>query len=132
MEKAKRQIKGGLILDYKKISTIEAIALIVIVMINQVLISVAKDIIIDTASGAWLHTIFISILAVLLFLAMNKLFSKFLNLNIIDISNYLAGKFLKTIVCILLIGFFILSATIIIGNMCRYINVIMISMLCLF
>ena len=114
-------------MDYKKISTIEAIALIVIVMINQVLISVAKDIIIDTASGGWLHTIFISILAVLLFLVMNKLFSKFLNLNIIDISDYLAGKFLKTIVCILLIGFFILSATIIIGNMCRYINVIYLS-----
>ena len=114
-------------MDYKKISTIEAIALIVIIMVNQVLISVAKDIIIDTASGAWIHTIFISLLAILLFLAMNKLFSKFLNLSIIDISNFLAGKVLKLIVCIALIGFFILSATIIIGNMCRYIHVIYLS-----
>lgn len=118
---------GGLILDYKKICTNEAIALIVVVMINQVLLGSAKDIVMDTASSSWLHTIFISIIAIALVFIISKLFSKFINLSIIDISEYLAGSILKIIVCLGLIGFFILSAALIINHMCSCLSIIYLS-----
>lgn len=114
-------------MDYKKICTNEAIALIVIVMINQVLMGASKNIIMDTASSSWLHTIFISIIAVLLAFIICKLFSKFSNLNIIDISEYLAGPILKFLVCLGLIVFFVLSSALIINHMCNNLSIIALS-----
>lgn len=114
-------------MNQKKICTSEAIALIVVVMINQVLLGSAKDIILDTASSSWIHTIFISIITILLVFIMSKLFSKFINLGIIDISEYLAGSFLKNVVCLGLIGFFILSAALIVNHMCNCLSIIYLS-----
>ena len=55
-------------MNYKNICTAEAIAFIVVIIINQTLLGAAKDIVIDTASSAWIHTIFISIIALILVL----------------------------------------------------------------
>lgn len=114
-------------MNYKKICANEAIALIVVVMINQVLLGASKNIVIDTASSSWIHTIFISIIALLLAFSICKLFNKFLNLNIIDISEYLAGPVLKNFVCLGLIGFFLLSAALIINHMCNNLSIISLS-----
>ena len=111
-------------MNYKKICTSEAIALIVVVMINQVLLGSAKEIITDTASSAWIHTILISAIALLFTFLICKLFSKFTNLDIIDISEFLAGKVLKYIVCIGLIGFFILSASLILNHIANSLSII--------
>lgn len=114
-------------MNYQKICVSEAISLIVIIMINQVILGSAKEIVTDTASSAWLHTIFLSIIAILLAFIICKLFTKFATLDIIDISEYLGGKFLKTITSILLIGFFILSATIIIHYISTCLSIIYLS-----
>lgn len=114
-------------MNYKNICTAEAIALIVVIIINQTLLGAAKDIVIDTASSAWFHTIFISIIAIILVLLMSKLFSKFINLDIIDISEFLSGKVLKTIVCVLLIVFFVLSGSLILNHISNCLSVIYLS-----
>lgn len=114
-------------MNYKKICVNEAIALIIIIMINQVILGASKEIITDTASSAWIHTILLSIIAIVLAFIICKLFAKFINLDIIDISEYLAGNILKTIVCIVLIGFFILSATLIISHMGNCLSIIYLS-----
>ena len=54
-------------MNFKKICINEAIALFIIIIINQVILGVSKEIITDTASSAWLHTIFLSLLAFFLF-----------------------------------------------------------------
>lgn len=114
-------------MNYKKICANEAIALIVIVMINQVLLGSAKEIIIDTASSAWIHTIFISIIAIILAFIISKLFSKFVNLDIIDISEFLGNKVLKVFVCMVLIGFFILSGALILNYISSCLSIIYLS-----
>ncbi len=114
-------------MNFKKICINEAIALFIIIIINQVILGVSKEIITDTASSAWLHTIFLSLLAFFLFWIICKLFAKFINLDIIDISKFLAGNILKTIVCIALIGFFILSAALIIAHMGNCLSIIYLS-----
>lgn len=111
-------------MNYTKICKSEAITLIVVVMINQVLLGSAKEIITDTASSAWIHTILISAMAILFTFFICKLFSKFTNLDIIDISEFLAGKVLKYIVCIGLIGFFILSASLILNHIANCLSII--------
>ena len=114
-------------MNYKNICTAEAIALIVVIIINQTLLGAAKDIVIDTASSAWIHTIFISIIAFVLVFLISKLFSKFINLDIIDLSEFLAGKILKTIVCMLLIGFFILSGALILNHISNCLSIVYLS-----
>lgn len=114
-------------MNCKKICINEAIALLIIIMINQVILGASKEIITDTASSAWLHTIFLSVIAFFLVWIICKLFAKFINLDIIDISKYLAGNILKTIVCIALIGFFILSAALIIAHMGNCLSIIYLS-----
>ena len=111
-------------MNYKKICVSEAIALIFVVMINQVLLGSAKEIITDTASASWIHTIVISAIAILFTFIICKLFSKFASLDIIDISEFLAGKVLKYIVCIGLIGFFILSAALILNHIANCLSII--------
>ncbi len=47
----------------KKIGNLEAIALIVTVMLNHIILNLPKGIISSTSSGAILNTIFISLIA---------------------------------------------------------------------
>ncbi len=94
----------------QKIGKFEAIALIIMVTINQIIFNVSNTIIMNTGSSAWLNVIVISIVAILFCLLICKLFKNFLSQDIVDISEYLGGKVLKTIVGILYILFFIFLA----------------------
>lgn len=105
----------------------EGIALIVVVMINQVLLGSAKNIIITTASSAWLNTIFIILIGLALVFIITRLFKNFSSLDIIDISEYIGGKFLKTAVCIISITFFLVSAGLILHHICDCLEIIYFS-----
>ncbi len=94
----------------QKIGKFEAIALIIMITINQIIFNISNTIIINTGSSAWLNIIIISIVAILFCLLICKLFKKFLSQDIVDISEYLGGKVLKTIVGILYVLFFIFLA----------------------
>ena len=91
----------------QKIGKFEAIALVVIVTINQIIFNLPNTIIINTGSSAWLNVIYISIIAILFCLLICKLFKKFPTQDIVDISEYLGGKVLKLIIGLLYILFFI-------------------------
>ena len=60
-----------------KFSTFEAISLIVIIMLNNMILSIPANIIRDTSSGAWINIIVISILALIFAILISKLFKKF-------------------------------------------------------
>ena len=49
----------------QKIGTIEAIALIVIIIINQIILNLPNTIITSTGSSSWLNVIYITIIAII-------------------------------------------------------------------
>ena len=94
-------------MNTSKLENIEAIALIAIIMANQIILNIPKIIITSTGSAAWINTIYIGIIAIITAYLIVKLFKNFPGLDIIDISNYLGGKFLKILMGIAYIVFFI-------------------------
>lgn len=91
----------------QRIGKIEAIALLVLIIINQIILNLADYIIINTGSSAWINVIYTSIIAILVCLLIYKLFKPFNNSDILDISRFLGGKFLEIVVGVLYILFFL-------------------------
>lgn len=97
--------------NLEKIGKIEAIGLLITIMVNQIIFNLPSIIILSTSTGAWINAIYIGVLAVLFVLLICKLFKPFVNKDIIDISEYVGGKTLKIIMCILFMVFFLLIAS---------------------
>ena len=89
-----------------KIGKTEAILLILIVMINKILLNIPKEIIRQSKTGAPINLIYTTILAILITLLICKLFKKFPNEDIIEISEYIGKKPLKILVGSLFIVLF--------------------------
>jgi len=89
----------------EKIGNIEAIALILTIMINHIILNLPKNIIQSTSSGAIINVIFISLIALGIVFLICKLWQKFPNQDIIDISEFLGGRFLKSFVGILFFSY---------------------------
>lgn len=81
----------------EKIGKIEAIALFITICVNQIIFDIPNEIFMTTGTGAWLNTIYISIIALILAIIIYKLFKNFPNKDIVDISEYVGGKFFKII-----------------------------------
>lgn len=79
-------------MNVHKIGTIEAIALICIVITNHIIINIPETIIQSTGPSAWLNVIFISALAIGFTLLICKLFEKFSGKDILDICEYVGRK----------------------------------------
>lgn len=94
-------------MSVNKVSTVEAIALVLIVVINRLTISLPQAIIMSCGSAALLNVIYICIIALLFVFLITKLFRRFAGKDIIDISEFLGGKFLKNLVGVVLICYFI-------------------------
>lgn len=94
----------------QRINKLEAIALIVVVTINQLIFNLPNNIINNTGSSAWLNIIVVSIVSILFCLLICKLFNKFQSQDIIDISEYLGNKVLKAIIGIMYLMFFLFIA----------------------
>lgn len=96
----------------QKIGKLEAASLIIMITINQIILNLPNTIIMNTGSSAWINVIYISIIAIIFCLLICKLFKPFPSDDILDVSEYLGGKLLKTIIGILYILFFIFIAAI--------------------
>lgn len=96
----------------EKIGKIEAICLMLIIVINELIINVPNMIILDTKTGSTLNIIFVSILAIIFTYTICKLFKPFYGKDILDVSEYVGGKILKIILGILFILFFLLLSSI--------------------
>lgn len=94
----------------QKIGKYEAMALIIMIAINQVFLNLSNNIISSTNASAWINVIYISIIAIIFCLLICKLFKPFGAKDIIDVSEFLGGKILKTIISIIYIAFFIFTA----------------------
>ena len=95
----------------QKIGKIEAIALMVTIMINQIILNMPTIIISTSGTSSVINTIYITILALIFIHIINRLFKPFPNNDLVDISEYVGGKTLKIIIGILYITFFLLFST---------------------
>lgn len=96
----------------EKIGKIEAICLMLIIVVNELIINVPNMIILETKTGSTLNMIIVSILAIFFTFIICKLFKPFYVKDILDISEYVGGRTLKIILGILFIIFFIFLSSI--------------------
>ena len=99
-------------MNIHKIGTLEAICLICIVITNHIIINIPETIIQSTGPSAWLNVVFISLVAIGFTFLICKLFKKFPGKDILDLSEFIGGKWLKAIIGISFIALFsIVSGT---------------------
>lgn len=87
---------------------IESICIILMVMINKLILNIPYYIVNLTKSGSIVNIIYISVIDFIFLLIIIKLFDKFENSDILDISEFLGGKILKYVITIISISLFLL------------------------
>lgn len=93
-----------------KLQKYEAICIILIVMINKLILNVPFYIINLVGTGAIVNLLYIGFLGLIFVFILNSLFKNFPNADIIDISEFVGGKFLKSFISLLFVlSFFLVS-----------------------
>ena len=108
----------------KKIGNFEAIALILTVIVNHVVLNLPKNIIASTSSASIINVLFISIVAVLIGYLICKLLEKFPRLDILDIASLLGGKWLKIVTGVLFLGYFLFTVSVILRSFSEGLKII--------
>lgn len=93
-------------MDYYKIGRVQAICLVLIVMANHLILNVPKNAFLVSGNSALLNTIYIIGIAFIFLFLILKLFKNFKGQDILDISHFLGGNGLKTVVGIIYFVFF--------------------------
>lgn len=94
-------------MDNTKIGNKEAIALIITITFNHILLNITKTIVETTASASLLNILYIGIIALIFTCIICYFLNKFPTFDLIDISDYLGGTVLKWIIGLFYIGYFI-------------------------
>lgn len=99
-----------------KMTTLEAVFLVLIVAINRIILNMPQNIIKLCGSASILNIIYISLIAIIFVYIIIKLFSNFPNSDILDVSEFVGGKFFKNMIGVILDTYFILVASASIRN----------------
>jgi len=102
-----------------KISSMQAIALVLIVIVNHLVLTITNNITSSTGSASLLNSIYVFIFALLLVWLIVKLYKNFTGKDILDISQFLGGKILKTIVGILYLVYFIFILSLVVRRFAK-------------
>lgn len=102
-----------------KIGNKEAIALLVTIAFNHIIMSVTKSIIDLTETASIINVLYIGIVTIIFTSIICYFLNNFPTFDLIDISEYLGGKLLKWIIGLLFVGYFIFFAGILL-NMFSY------------
>lgn len=102
----------------------EAICLIIVATINQVILGAPKTILLGNGSGSLLNIIAITAFALLLVIAISYLFKSFENSDIVDVSEFLGGKLLKNIISLAYILLFFVITVITLRYMTEFLKLI--------
>ena len=82
----------------KKLSTFEAFSILIMLTINTILLDLPKYALEQTGTGSIVNCIYIGCFVFIFLIIFNKLFKNFPTWDILDISNFLGGKFLRFLV----------------------------------
>lgn len=111
-------------MSVSKISLVEAVALILIITINRLCVNMPQAILTSCGSSAILNIIYVSIIAIILTLLIVKLFKRFSNSDIIDVSEFLGGKFFKNLIGIILFAYIIFICATLLRDFVETIHII--------
>ena len=100
-----------------KLENFEAIMCLIMISIANIVLISSNILIKDTNSASLITTLFISIIAFILTLILCLLSKNFLGQTLIDISNFLGGKFLKLIIAFCFVGYFVFTISIFLKKM---------------
>ena len=98
------------------LSKFEAISIIIIITITQIILNIPEYIINLTGTGTIVNVVYIAIIGIIFCFIIHNLLKNFPNFDIIDIAQFLGGNFLKFILSVIFIIFFMLSAIIAISS----------------
>ena len=90
----------------ERLTNKESSFLILLFTINPVILVASQVVVENCSSGSLLNALFVSILAIAFTGIICLLFKKFRGSNILDIAEFVGGKFLKTIVAIIFFLYF--------------------------
>ena len=107
-----------------KLSNLEAIGLVLIIIINHIILNFSKSIISNTGSASALNILFIGIILLLFIQLLLFLYKHFSVQDILDISQYLGGKFLKILTGILFITYYIVFTSILLRSFSENLKII--------
>lgn len=93
--------------NIEKIGKFEVYALFITIISTNIIINIPTIILDFTSTGAWLNTIYLTVICFLFILLVCKLVKPFTNFDILDISDFLGGKVLKFIIASLYIILFL-------------------------
>lgn len=99
-----------------QLNKFEAISICGIIMVSQIILCFPEYIIDLTGSGSIVNILFLSLITIIFCFIISKILKNFANNDIIDISEFVGGKFLKFIFSIIMITFLLLSAILAISN----------------
>ncbi len=99
-----------------KLTCIEGIAILLVIMANKIILNLPGIIITSTGSSAWINVLYIIAITFAFIFICIKLMKSFQGLDIIDISEYVGGSFLKAFVGILQILFISIIINIVVRN----------------
>ena len=108
----------------KKIGNIEAIAVVLTVMINHIILNLPKSIISTTSSGSIINVIFVTLIAFIIVYLISQLLKNFPSLDILDISKFLGGKVLKFIIGALFLCYSIFTISIVLRSFSETLKII--------
>ena len=108
----------------KKIGNIEAIAFVLTVMINHIILNLPKSIISTTSSGSIINVIFVTLIAFIIVYLISQLLKNFPSLDILDISKFLGGKVLKFIIGALFLCYLIFTISIVLRSFSETLKII--------
>lgn len=91
----------------EKIGRFEAITLLITLIANNIIFNISSMVLHSTGTGSWVNIIYLSILSIVFIVIVSALFKSFSNSDIVDVSEYLGGKFLKYLIATLYIIFFV-------------------------
>ena len=94
-------------MDSTRIGNKEAVALLVTITFNHIILNITKTIIDSTGSASLLNILYVGIITIIFSCMVCYFLNKFPTYDLIDISNYLGGNVLKWIIGLLYIAYFI-------------------------
>ena len=107
-----------------KLNFLEASFLIIVVVITHIILEFPNEIIKSTGSSAVLNIVYVTLLSILFFLFVEKLLKPFKGEDILYVAEYVGGKYLKRLLAVIYIIYFILISSIIIRGFSATLNVV--------
>lgn len=111
-------------MNSSKLNTIDAIMLILTIVVTHTILSLPRNILLVTKSASIINLIYVSIITIIIAYIIFRLMRNFSGLDLIDISEFLGGKKLKTILGIIYIVYFLISSSILLRNFCESLKII--------